>query len=497
VNGPGAPAETSSLAGWQTPIGEDPRAAELDARAAAARAGTAATLGRAETIDAARRPAAEDRDPALVQVIAAAGRFYQSQLTGSWVPGYLASRRLDAALLPTSPWKIGYAPAGWTALVDHLRGQGFTDADMLTAGLAVNSRNGQLRDHFCDRLMIPLRSEDGIATGFIGRRRPSAGHDHGPKYLNTRDTPIFTKGHILAGLAEGRSAFQHGAQPVLTEGPLDAIAVSIASEGAFTGLAPCGTALTGDQVAALARTIPLEDCGVLVAFDGDTAGRAAAVRAYWRLAPVTSRLTTITLPDSADPAALLETGGRAALREALTSAVSPLADLVTDSRIDDWARGRELVFAELQIGALRAAATAIANMPGDHVGPQAARLCVLFSENYDWTPQEVTTEIIDTIERQLASARAKPMQGSSWNPADSPWAVVTHATAPPRQRTPADIAAASQPPALRLLQPQSAQRDTLGVRGELLTPRIIWAWRYQAARRVCDRRQVPCPTQVR
>jgi DNA primase len=370
VNRPGAPAEATNLAAWQTPIGNDPRAAELDARAAAARADMAATLGRAETTDAARRPVAADRDPALVQVIAAAGRFYQSQLTGSWVPGYLASRRLDAALLPTSPWKIGYAPATWTALVDHLRGQGFTDADMLTAGLVVNGKNGQLRDHFRDRLIIPLRARDGIATGFIGRRHPAAGHDDGPKYLNTPDTPIFTKGHILAGLAEGKGAFQRGAQPVLTEGPLDAIAVSIASEGAFTGIAPCGTAFTGDQVAALARTIPLDDRGVLVALDGDTAGRAAAVRAYWRLAPVTSRLTAITLPDSTDPAALLETGGRAVLREVLTSAVRPLADLVTDSRIDDWARGRELVFAELQIGALRAAATAMANMPADHVGPR-------------------------------------------------------------------------------------------------------------------------------
>ena len=460
MNSPGAPTETTNLSDWRTPIGDHPRAAGLDARAAAARADTAATLGRAETTDAARCPVTADRDPALVQIIAAAGRFYQSQLTGSWVPGYLASRGMDAALLPTSPWKIGYAPARWTALLDHLRGQGFTDADMLTAGLVVNGRNGQLRDHFHDRLIIPLRAEDGIATGFIGRRHPRAGHDHGPKYLNTPDTPIFIKGHILAGLAEGRGALQRGARPVLTEGPLDAIAVSIASEGAFAGIAPCGTALTGDQVAVLARTIPLEDCGVLVALDGDTAGQAAAVRAYWRLAPVTSRLTAITLPDSADPAGLLETGGRSALHEALISAARPLADLVTDSRIDDWAHGRELVFAELQIGALRAAATAIANMPSDHVGPQATRLCALFSQNYGWTPQEVTTEIIDTIERHLIRARAKSTQGGSWHPADSPWAVVTRATAPPRQRPPTDDAAANPPRKLRLIQPQAAQRET-------------------------------------
>jgi DNA primase len=217
--------------------------------------------------------------------------------------------------------------------------------------------------------------------------------------------------------------------------------------------------LTGDQVAALARTVPLDDRGVLVALDGDTAGRTAAIRAYWRLAPVTSQLTTLMFPDGTDPAAILQAGGRTALADALTTGIHPLANLVVDSRIQDWARGRELVFNELQLGALRAAATAIATMPHDHVGPQAARLCALFAGSYGWTPQQVTTEIIDTIERNFASTQAGPMRGEPWSPADSPWTVVTRATAPARQRPPSDDATASPPPTLRLVQPQSAQRD--------------------------------------
>ena len=239
MNAPGAPADAADLAAWRTPTGDDPRAAELDARAAAARADTAATLGRAETTEAARRPTAADRDPVLVQVIAAAGRFYQSQLAGSWVPGYLASRRLDAALLPTSPWKIGYAPASWTSLVDHLRGQGFTDADMLTAGLVVNGRNGQLRDHFCDRLIIPLRAADGIATGFIGRRHPSAGHDHGPKYLNTptpRSSPKATSWPAWPKAEEPSSAAPSPSSPkarwTRSPSPSPARAPSLASRHA-------------------------------------------------------------------------------------------------------------------------------------------------------------------------------------------------------------------------------------------------------------------------
>jgi hypothetical protein len=82
------------------------------------------------------------------------------------------------------------------------------------------------------------------------------------------------------------------------------------------------------------------------------------------------------------------------------------------------------------------------------------------------TPQEVTTEIIYTIECQLTSAQAKPMLEGPWHAADSPWAVVTRATAPPRQRAPPDAPTISRPPSLRVVQPQSAQRDALSDQAE-------------------------------
>jgi DNA primase len=187
------------------------------------------------------------QDPELIQLHALAGRFFQACLAGSWVPGYLAGRRLEAALLPSSPWKIGYAPATWTALTDYLRRQGCSGEAMLRSGLVKAGKTGHLHDFFRDRLMIPLRNEQGVCVAFIARRPPDSGDEHGPKYLNSPDTGIFIKGHVLAGLAEGRQAFSRGAQPVLTEGPLDAIAVSIAAPGRFTGVAPSGTALTARQ----------------------------------------------------------------------------------------------------------------------------------------------------------------------------------------------------------------------------------------------------------
>ncbi|MBV9450724.1 MAG: toprim domain-containing protein [Streptosporangiaceae bacterium] len=444
---------------WDRPADQG-QAAELAARVSATADRATAVLGRAGTTGAFLCPPAVTRDPELVQIHAEAGRFFQACLTGSWVPDYLASRGLDAALLPTSPWKIGYAPATWTALTDHLHRLGHSDAALLCSGLVTNRKNGQLRDRFHDRLMIPLRAEDGIVVAFIGRR-PGAGDDHGPKYLNSPDTELFTKGHVLAGLAEGRNALKAGAQPVLAEGPLDAIAVSIAAPGQFTGITPCGTALTGHQAAALARAVELRERGMRVAMDADAAGRKAAVRAHATLSPLVSGVIAVTFPDNADPSSILENDGRQALADVLIKSTRPLADLVVDARIEDWAYGRELKFAELQIGALRAAAQAIATMPADEVGPQAARLSATFAHSYGWKPEEVTREVIDAIERHYQGGPlARPVSGHSYHPADSPWAVVLRATAPPHPRlAAADLGQATPAQIVRHTQLQQTRQQ--------------------------------------
>ncbi len=447
--------DARNMLAWDTPAPAggrpDGTVAELAARISATRDRAGAALSRAGTTDAFLCPPSPARDPELVQIHAEAGRFFQTSLTGSWVPGYLADRGLAAALLHTSPWKIGYAPANWTALTRHLRGLGRCDAALLCSGLVTNGKDGQLRDRFHDRLMIPLRAEDGIVVGFIGRRHPGAGDDRGPKYLNSPETEIFTKGQILAGLAEGRNALRAGAQPVLVEGPLDAIAVSVAAPGQFTGITPCGTALTGDQVAALARTASLREYGLRVATDGDPAGRKAAVRAHATLSPVVSGVTAVLFPGGADPASILQDGGRQALARVLTASTCPLADLVVDARIDEWARGRELTFAELQMGALRAAAAAIAAMSPDEVGPQAARLCALYTTRYDWKSEDVNREVFDAIEHHYqASTHGRSQPDQDCHPAGPAFAVVRRATAPSRSRQAA--ASAGQAAASRVVR---------------------------------------------
>jgi DNA primase catalytic core len=369
--------------------------ADLAARTSPDRA--AAVLARVQTNQALRTESLAPQHGQLTAIHAAATAFFQSQLRGSWVPAYLGTRGMQAVFLPTSPWKIGYAPPKtWTALTRHLRDQGFSADLVLASGLAVTGRDGSLRDRFHDRLMIPIQSPGGTVIAFIGRRHPGAPDDYGPKYLNSPDSDLYIKGNVLAGLAEGRRQLDLGAQPVIVEGPLDAIAVSISAPGRFVGVTPCGTALTGEHVAALARVVDLPERGVRVALDPDPAGRKGAARAYQRLRVVTSAMTAVVFPDRQDPAELLEKRGRDHLRTVLTSSTIPLADLVVDVRIEEWAGGKELTFIEQQLGAIRAAAEVIAALPKGEVGAQAIRL----AKRFDWDMQAVTDTVIQAIEKR-------------------------------------------------------------------------------------------------
>ena len=168
---------------------------------------------------------------------------------------------------------------GWTRLVDHLHRHGVTDQEMLTAGVATRARTGRLIDRFRDRIIFPITNHDGEVLGFVGRRHP----DHsdsplaGPKYLNTAETPLFYKGAQLFG-AQNLSP---GQIPVIVEGPIDAIAVTLAGDGRYIGVAPLGTSLTDEQATQLAH----HGIDPIVATDADVPGQVAAERAFWHLTP--------------------------------------------------------------------------------------------------------------------------------------------------------------------------------------------------------------------
>src|ERR1019366_4676312 len=154
---------------------------------------------------------------------------------------------------------------------------------------------------------------------------------------------------LLFGLHEARCQLADGAIPVIVEGPFDAIAVTAADPAHYAGLAPSGTALTTRQAAALSRVTDLRQTGVLVALDGDRAGREAMIKAHGVLVTVTRNAAAEILP----------TDGPTALSAALQQA-EPLARLVIDTHIDLWASHLDHV--EGQLNAMRGAASLIAGM---------------------------------------------------------------------------------------------------------------------------------------
>ena len=250
--------------------------------------------------------------------------FYQDRFPGSWAQPYLASR-FGADLTGHPDLQPGYAPAGWTTLVHHLHRLGVTDEEMLAAGVATRATTGRLIDRFRDRAVFPI-PHDGVILGFVGRRHPDRTDDDkaGPKYLNTGDTPLFHKGDKLYTTGP----LVPGITPVIVEGPMDAIAVTLATGGKYIGVAPLGTSLTDEQAAQLRE---LGHRTPIVATDADLAGRVAAERDYWILTPYGHDPRYAALPDGTDPADLLATGRAAVLAVALENA-SPLARRLIDER---------------------------------------------------------------------------------------------------------------------------------------------------------------------
>jgi DNA primase catalytic core len=288
--------------------------------------------------------------------------------------------RLGSDLANDPRFSVGYAPNNWTALTRQLRHRGATDDEILAAGLGVGSSTGNIIDRFRDRLVFPIKAADPdnpavIQTrGFIARRNPAKTDDHaGPKYLNTADTDLFSKGHELYGLAYNAAALAAGATPVIVEGPMDAIAVTLAGtdrdgHAAYLGIAPLGTTLTDTQADALRPYISTQPprgeglgrASIIVATDNDSAGWRATHRAFWQLAARGEDPRHLPVPHGKDPAELLQTDGPAALRVALDAA-TPLAQRIIADRTA--AHPSRLDSIEARLHAARRAADVIGALP--------------------------------------------------------------------------------------------------------------------------------------
>ncbi|MCK0117010.1 relaxase domain-containing protein [Isoptericola sp. S6320L] len=271
------------------------------------------------------RPATGDR---IAATNAAAWDYWRTcaAAPSSWVPAYLTDRGLSGVV------PLAHAPAGWTTTIDHLRGAGFTDDDLLDAGLATRARTGRLIDRFRDRLPMPVYDDAGRIAGFTARANPAetAARPDTPKYLNTPATAAYDKSRLLYGLTpEAGQRLASGATPVLVEGPMDAAAVDAIGRGDLVPLATCGTAVTADHLAAIARDAGDLD-GLVVSFDADAAGQAAAARMWSLLGPNSAGPVRQAMWSGAkDPGELVQFGKIETLAQSLAHP-RPLALAVVD-----------------------------------------------------------------------------------------------------------------------------------------------------------------------
>ncbi|WP_316773382.1 DNA primase [Streptomyces sasae] len=230
---------------------------------------------------------------------------------------FLAERGFDQAA--AVHFGVGYSPQGWDHLTRYLRGQGFTDKELLLSGLSQEGRRGPI-DRFRGRLMWPIRDIGGEVVGFGARKLYEA--DNGPKYLNTPETAIYKKSQVLYGIDLAKQHIAKSSRAVVVEGYTDVMACHLA--GVTTAIATCGTAFGGEHIKILRRL--LMDNGsarVIFTFDGDAAGQKAALRAFEDDQKFAAETYIAIAPDGMDPCELRLAKGDEAVAD-LTEPRTPL-----------------------------------------------------------------------------------------------------------------------------------------------------------------------------
>ena len=224
---------------------------------------------------------------------------------------YLETRSLTDDVLTT--FRIGGALDSWDALLNFFRRKGYSEKEVIAAGLAVKNDSGRVYDRFRNRLMFPIWNEQGKVVAFSGRTVEA--DPQGAKYVNTPETALFKKSRILYALPLARKSIVEKGYAILSEGQLDTIAFHRA--GFLNAVAPQGTAFTDEQARILKRYTEK----IVIAFDSDNAGRKATLRAIEILLPIGFDISIVQMPDGADPDTIFASSGKIKIQELVDSAV--------------------------------------------------------------------------------------------------------------------------------------------------------------------------------
>ncbi|WP_099025392.1 DNA primase [Mycolicibacterium palauense] len=336
----------------------------------------------------------------LIAANAAAAQFYAEQLESeeaATARRYLTERNFDAAA--ARQFGCGYAPSGWDQLTKHLLRKGFEFKELEAAGLSREGKRGPM-DRFHRRLLWPIRVSSGEVIGF-GARRLFDDDANQAKYVNTPETTLYKKSNALFGLDLAKRDIAKGHQAVVVEGYTDVMAMHLA--GVTTAVAACGTAF-GDEHLAMLRRLMMDDKffrGELIyVFDGDAAGRAAALKAFAGEQNLAGQSFVAVAADGMDPCDLRLAHGDGALRD-LVARRTPLFEFAIRTALAD----HDLDSAEGRVGALRRCVPMVAQIKDPTLRDEYARQLA------GWVGWDDVAQVIGRVREEARDPRARTEGG--------------------------------------------------------------------------------------
>lgn len=341
----------------------------------------------------------------LVAANLAAATYYQEQLQlpeAQHGRDFLTKRGFDRDAAKT--FGVGYAPDQWDSLFKFLKGKGFTEAELMLAGLIKEGTKGPI-DRYRNRLIWPVKDISGDVVGFGARKLASDEIDQGPKYLNSPETPIYKKNQILYGLDMAKKEIAKSRQVVIVEGYTDVMAAHLA--GVTTAVATCGTAFGDEHIRIIRRLLMDADAfrgEVIFTFDGDAAGQKAALRAFEDDQKFVAQTFVAVEPNGMDPCELRQAHGDSAVRELIARRV-PLFEFAIKSVI----AGYDITNPEGRVNALNQVAPLIGKIRDASLRPEYLRLLA------GWLGMEV--DIVSTAVKRSGN-RVEDNQPSKVNLTD-------------------------------------------------------------------------------
>ncbi|MFC4755336.1 DNA primase [Dietzia aurantiaca] len=305
----------------------------------------------------------------LAQANAAAQKFYAERLRedaeAQIARDFLTERGFDMG--QAEHFGCGYAPAGWDTMSKHLMRQGFEASELEAAGLSKTSSRGTLIDRFHRRLLWPIRNLAGEVIGFGARKLFE--DDKLGKYMNTPETMLYKKSQVLFGLDLAKRDIASQRRAVVVEGYTDVMAMHAA--GVTTAVAACGTAFGEDHLSTL-RRLMLDDNyfrgEIVYTFDGDEAGKKAALRAFAGDQQFSGRTFVAVAPPGQDPCDIRQNRGDAAVRDLVSSRV-PMFEFAIRSMLEE----HDLDHAEGRVEALRRTVPVVADIRDSSLRDEYAR----------------------------------------------------------------------------------------------------------------------------